>query len=62
MRADYTTYVSTMDQVIEWAKAGQQRAVSLSCVNHAVESYPLFARRPLTQPSHQVASPYQQEG
>ncbi len=39
MRVDYTTYQSASAQVIEWAKAGEHRAVSLSCVNNVMESY-----------------------
>lgn len=66
MRVDYTTYQSATGQEIEWAKAGEHRAVSLSCVTNVMESYhhflSLFAWQPLTQPSHQVSSPRQQEG
>jgi N-acetylglucosaminyldiphosphoundecaprenol N-acetyl-beta-D-mannosaminyltransferase len=39
MRVDYTTYESATRQVIEWAKAGEHRAVSLSAVNNVMESY-----------------------
>lgn len=39
MRVDYTTYESATRQVIGWAKAGEHRAVSLSCVNNVMESY-----------------------
>jgi N-acetylglucosaminyldiphosphoundecaprenol N-acetyl-beta-D-mannosaminyltransferase len=39
MRVDYTTYPDATQRVLDWAKAGEHRAISLACVNNVMESH-----------------------
>ncbi len=39
MRVDFTTYPDATRRILAWAHAGENRTVSLACVNNVMESY-----------------------